>query len=68
VWVLNSFLFFMWLFNQPVYQQMKAAGEPCYAVLPGTLPDSPQPECFYDPTNFNPASAGMIGRREEAHR
>lgn len=49
MWVFNVFLYFLFLFNQPVYQQFVLAGAPCYAYV-GSLgnedPGAPPP-CFY---------------------
>jgi hypothetical protein len=50
MWMFNIILYLMFLFNQPVYQEMKAEGYACYgyvAALGNEDPNTPPP-CFYD--------------------
>ena len=58
MFVLNVFMYLLSLFNQPLYQEFKDAGYPCYGYLPtvsAPAPTTQQPVCFYDPSNTNPA-------------
>jgi len=57
MFVLNVWLYLMFLFNPPGYRVWVAAGAPCYgyvASLGAEAPSAP-PVCFYDPSNTNPA-------------
>lgn len=60
MWVLNGILYLwflqgLWTGDYTLYKSAVAAGYPCYAVLNGTTPSTPQPVCFYDPSNTNQA-------------
>lgn len=55
MWVFNVFLYMMFVFSPQQYKQAVAAGEPCYGYAAQLGDDpSPQPVCFYDPSNTNP--------------
>jgi hypothetical protein len=61
IWLLNLYLYFMFLQNAPVYQQLVAGGMPCWvqtstAHLPvgdEGIGGAAQPVCWYDPSNTN---------------
>lgn len=53
MWFINYFLYLLWACNSPLYPTF-AANAPCYAWVGGGTPTSPQPACWYDPTNVNP--------------
>jgi hypothetical protein len=49
MWVLNVFLYLMFVFAPDKYAQFVAAGAPCYVYVPdhGEQPATPPPPCFY---------------------
>jgi hypothetical protein len=61
IWLLNLYLYFMYLQNPAVYQELVASGMPCWqqtstAHLPLNGPGitgNIQPACWYDPNNTN---------------
>jgi hypothetical protein len=54
MWFVSIFLYLMFAFNPPVYQQMKANGASCMAYYNWDIPTTPQPVCPFDPSNTNP--------------
>ena len=50
MWVFNLWLYLMFVFNQPVYDAMKAAGASCYVFVPALGPgeQGAAPPCFYE--------------------
>lgn len=41
--------------SQAAYESFKANGAPCYVYIAAWgNDDSPQPDCWYDPSNTNP--------------
>ena len=57
MWIFNLFLYLvflmgMWTGDFNEYDQFVAAGAPCYEAV--GAPTTPQPICFYDPSNVNP--------------
>lgn len=53
-WIFNDFLAMLFFGDPAIYAVFVASGSPCYAWHGGGAPDSPQPFCFYDPSNLNP--------------
>ena len=54
MWVFNVWLFLCFFFAPSGYKEMVANGEPCYAYVSSLgTGNSPQPTCWYDPTNIN---------------
>ena len=57
MWVFNVWLFLLFVSgpnNAGVYASMVASGSPCYRYMAAWGNDpSPQPVCWYDPTNTN---------------
>ena len=56
MWATNWLLMFWFFFNQPIYKAFVANGAPCMynQVINGRLAGTPQPVCWYDPSNTNP--------------
>jgi hypothetical protein len=57
MFVFNVFLYMMFVFNPPMYQEAKDSGNyPCYGVIAnddGSMPDATDmPVCWYDPSAY----------------